>query len=102
MASKRILFVDDDLDWRLIVSDFLAEAGFQVATAVDAREALLEASRTKLDLIILDLDLAGKNGASLLKPLKQNQPNARILLYTGVDHAEAEVQALLNEGAHRY
>ena len=102
MASKRILFVDDDPDWRLIVGGFLGEAGFQVATAADAAEAMLEASRAKLDLVILDLNLAGENGASLLKPLNQNQPEARILLYTGLDHDEAEVQALLNQGAHRY
>jgi len=102
MSSKRILFVDDDIDWRLIVGDFLEEAGFHVFTVKDAAETLLEANRTKLDLIILDLDLAGVNGASLLKPLNQTQPEARILLYTGLDHDEAEVQALLNQGAHRY
>jgi len=102
MSSKRILFVDDDIDWRLMVSDFLEGAGFHVFTVKDAAETLLEANRTKLDLIILDLDLAGVNGASLLKPLNQTQPETRILLYTGLDHDEAEVQALLNQGAHRY
>ena len=102
MPSKRILFVDDDPDWRLIVSDFLGEAGFQVATAADATQAMLEASRTKLDLIILDLDLAGKNGASLLKPLNQSQPEAPIILYTGLGHDESEIQDLLKQGAHRY
>jgi DNA-binding response OmpR family regulator len=102
MLSKQILFVDDDPDWRLIVSDFLGEAGFQVATAADATQAMLEASRTKLDLIVLDLNLAGENGASLLKPLNENQPEARILLYTGLGHDEREIQALLKQGAHRY
>ena len=102
MANKRILFVDDDFDWRLIVSDFLAEAGFHVVTAKDATETMLAAARVELDLVILDLNLAGVDGASLLKPLNQSQPKARILLYTGLDHDEAEVQDLLNQGAHRY
>ena len=102
MVNKLILFVDDDLDWRLIVNDFLGEAGFQVVAVKDAAETMLEASRTKLDLVILDLDLAGDDGASLLKPLNQAQPEARILLYTGLDHDQAEVQALLKQGAHRY
>ena len=51
MANKRILFVDDDFDWRLIVSDFLAEAGFHVVTAKDAAETMLAAARLELDLV---------------------------------------------------
>jgi DNA-binding NtrC family response regulator len=102
MASKRILFIDDDLDWHLIVSDYLEDSGYEVVTAKDASQAMAAAGGPSLDLIILDLDLAGEDGAALLKPLKERQPKARVIIYTGLGHDAAEIKALLKQGAHSY
>ncbi len=92
--TKRILFVDDDADWRLIVKDCLEDAGFEVVTVTDATQAMVEADGLKLDLIIVDLDLGGENGFGLMKILKLNYPDVRFLLYTGLLHREVAAQAI--------
>lgn len=102
MLSQRILFVDDDADWRLIVKDCLEDAGFEVIIAKDATQAMVETGGFKLDLIILDLDLGGENGFVLLKFLELNYPDVPFVLYTGLLQAEVAAQTMTREGDQPY
>jgi len=83
--------VDDDPNWRFIVKERLEVAGFAVVTAANATEALV-ATDFRFDLIILDLDLAGENGFTLLKFLKLNYPKISFLLYSGLPSADVAAQ----------
>jgi DNA-binding response OmpR family regulator len=100
--AKRILFVDDDQDWRAMVATCLNDAGYEVQTAKDAGEALAQSEGVRPDLVILDVDLAGESGVTLMQFLKRNHPDVPILLYTGLDHNDDTILALLSQGAHRY
>ena len=88
MLSQKILFVDDDPDWRFFVKDWLEDAGFAVTCATDASEALVEAGSFPHDLVILDLNLSGENGFVLMDFLKLNYPQVPFLLYTGLPRRE--------------
>ena len=101
-AAKKILFIDDENDWRFMAGVYLQDAGFEVLMAKDTAEALEQAQAVKPDLIILDLNLAGESGLSLLKPLKERHPQIPILLYTGMDHEPPAIEAMLHQGADRY
>jgi CheY-like chemotaxis protein len=98
--GKKILFVDDDTSWHVVVTTWLQDAGYEVLTAADATEAMGLAEGVAL--IILDLNLAGENGVMLMKFLKQNDPELPIILYTGMEHDGEAIMALLQEGAHSY
>src|SRR5438132_13673002 len=99
---KRILFVDDENDWRLMVSSFFKVSGYDIVTAKDATEALSQTGGLQLDVIILDMNLAGEDGLVLMKYLKKNYPEVPIILYTAGEHDEQAIQALLKQGAHQY
>lgn len=100
--SKKILFVDDDEHWRSIVTIALKEVGHEVLAAADASEAMVLTERVELGLIILDLDLAGESGLNLMKYLRHNQPGVPVILYTGMEHDDATVTAMLTQGANQY
>jgi two-component system response regulator HydG len=100
--AERILFVDDDPHWRMMVSTCLRDAGYQVLAVKDASEALLQSGEDRLALIILDLDLGGENGLMLMKFLKRSHPWVPILLYTGMQHDEEAVQRMREQGAQQY
>ncbi|SPE53196.1 hypothetical protein SBV1_1680011 [Verrucomicrobia bacterium] len=100
--QKKILFVDDENDWRAVAELYLKDSGYEVVTARDGSEALKQAEGTNLDLIILDLNLAGENGLMLMKFLKKNQPEVPIVLYTGMEHDEKAIKDMLKQGAHQY
>jgi DNA-binding NtrC family response regulator len=100
--SKRILFVDDEPEWRLIPGTALRDAGYEVITAKDVFETGLQTYGKKLDLIILDVNLGKENAPGLMRLLKERHPGVRILLYTGLEQEDAAVQAMLKEGAYGY
>jgi len=99
---KRILFVDDESDWRFMATACLNEAGFEVVAAKDATEAMSHSEGAALDAIILDVNLAGEDGLMLMKFLKRNHPDVPIVLYTGMSHDDATIQTMLKQGAHQY
>jgi len=101
-GGKRILFVDDEGDWRFVAGTYLQEAGFEVFTAKDAAETMGRSQKIKLDAIILDVNLAGENSVLLMGLLKQNHPEVPIIIYTGLDKHDEAVQAMLKQGAHQY
>ena len=100
--KKKILFVDDEGDWRFVAGACLEEAGFEVLTAKDAAEALKRMETVKLDGIVLDLNLAGENGLLLMELLKQKHPGVPILIYTGQDLDAKAIQNMIKQGARQY
>ena len=100
--SNKILLVDDELDMRLLGSMVLHDAGYAVLTAGDASKAMRLMEEQSLGLIVLDLNLAGEDGLSLMGFLHCNQPSVPIILYTGMEHTDEEVAAMKQQGAHRY
>jgi CheY-like chemotaxis protein len=101
-GARKILFVDDEDDWRYMATMYLTDAGYEVSTARDSTEALRQAGGAKPDLIILDLNLGGESGLVVMKLLKEKHPGVPVLLYTGMEHDEAAVRAMLRDGAHQY
>lgn len=100
--GKRILCVDDDKDWRYVLETTLTGAGYEVITVENANEAWTRADDFQPDLVILDLDLAGENGLMLMKFLRENNPEARIMLYTGTDQDAEIIMHALEHGAQAY
>jgi two-component system OmpR family response regulator len=79
-AQDQILVVDDDVEIRSLLSEYLAKNGFRVRAVKDGREmwAALEQSRT--DLIVLDLMLPGDDGLELCRMLRARSDTPVIML----------------------
>ena len=86
MNAASILIVDDDDTVRETLTEFFQLVGMQViavATAADARNAV---ARHLPDVVLMDLHLPDAVGLSLLEQLRQEDPDAAIILLTG--HAD--------------
>lgn len=101
-GARKILFVDDENDWRYMATMYLTDSGYEVWTARNTAEALRQAGRVKPDLIILDLNLGGESGRAVMKLLKEKHPEVPVVLYTSMEHDQASVRAMLREGAQQY
>jgi DNA-binding response OmpR family regulator len=100
--KNKILCVDDEAEWRRMIGIFLKLDGFGIITAANASEAMLYAETEKPDAVVLDVNLAGENGAGLIGYLKTILPRTPIILYTGLTHDEDAIQRLLAKGAAKY
>lgn len=69
--QKRILFVEDEPDQRMMVSLRLQKSGFLVMLARDGYEGLTMAIKEKPDLILLDIIMPGMDGFELCQKLRE-------------------------------
>jgi DNA-binding response OmpR family regulator len=100
--SKQVLLIDDDKTWLELAGLALQHAGYDVLTAHNATDALEKAGEGNPGLIVLDLNLAGESGLTLMNYLKRNHPEAAILLVTGMDHDDSTIRSMLDLGADQY
>jgi CheY-like chemotaxis protein len=80
---RRVLVVDDDPSLRNLLAQTLEEAGFQAFTAEDGREARLRIEEQQIDLVITDLAMPGEEGMELIRALKKEQPDVKIVAMSG-------------------
>ncbi len=62
IEAKTVLVVEDELDLRQLVAMILGDAGYQVRSAGNGREALAEVQREVPALILLDMKMPVMNG----------------------------------------
>src|SRR5437868_225744 len=78
-----ILLVDDDEQFRTMLSEVLTRAGYEVQTACDGNEASRMYRRQPADLVITDLIMPEKEGLEMIMELRRNYPEARIIAMSG-------------------
>lgn len=67
---KRILIIDDDIHIGNVLEEMLSKEGYQIFRAYSGTEALFVLSKSKPDLVLLDLMLPGLNGEEVLPKIK--------------------------------
>lgn len=67
---KRILVVDDDVRVCEALRDFLAADGYEVLLAHDGQAALSRLRDNGIDLLVVDINMPGLGGASLVQMLR--------------------------------
>jgi DNA-binding response OmpR family regulator len=70
MDQKTILVIDDDLNWRLLLTKILESGGYRVVTADDAEAGLSSAWSQRPDLVITDFDMPIFNGLRAIQMLR--------------------------------
>lgn len=94
-TSCRILIVDDDHVFLTLVQGLLQGTGHRLEFAADALQATGLAIRERPDLILLDLQLPGGDGLTILKRLKSNSHtrNIPVVIVSASDPSIASSEA---------
>jgi two-component system nitrate/nitrite response regulator NarL len=102
-APQSILIVDDHPLFRKGVIQLIQAAPeFRfVGEAASGKEGIALARRLQPDMILLDLNMKDMNGVEVLKTLKDDGLDSRIIMLTVSDHAE-DLMAALQAGADGY
>ncbi len=80
--KTKILFVEDEQDLSLIVSDTLRQQGYDVVTAYDGIEGLAKYRAEGADLIIADVMMPRLDGFSMAREIRQMSSNLPIIFLT--------------------
>lgn len=79
-SPPHILIVDDDVDIRSLLADYLCEQGWHISTAQDGVKMQQVLDNTLIDLIVLDLTLPGSDGLTLCRDLRAHSAIPVIML----------------------
>jgi putative nucleotidyltransferase with HDIG domain len=82
-STTRVLVVDDEPQFRSLVTELLIERGFDARPAPDARAALDLAADRSFGVAVLDLVMPDMGGIELSEKLKQISPDTQVLILTG-------------------
>ena len=100
-SRGKVLVVDDERDLLEVLETMLAEAGWQVDTAANGREALVLVDASPYEVVLSDIDMPGMSGLELLREIRGRDLDVPVLLITGHPRVDTAVEAL-EHGALRY
>jgi two-component system, NtrC family, response regulator HydG len=97
----RILVVDDDTAFCIMLKTFLQKKGFEVENAFTAADAQKELSQNHFDIVITDIRLPDSDGLAILRHIKENSFGTQVILMTGYTDIKTAVNAM-KLGAYEY
>src|SRR4030095_5251414 len=82
-SMTRILLVDDDEQFRSMLSQSLKRAGYEVTEARNGSEGIDLYRDHPSDLIITDLIMPEKEGLETIREYRKSYPDAKIIAISG-------------------
>jgi two-component system cell cycle response regulator DivK len=103
VSGRVVLLVEDNEQNMELASFVLEEAGYQVMAARTVVAARAELASRRPDIILLDMNLAGEDGRTLLHELRQDQRLAAVPVLALTAHAmRGDRERFLREGCDGY
>lgn len=94
----KILVIDDDARDRGLLVAVLEERGYEVILAHGGGVGLMLCHERTPDAVVLDLNMPGIDGPSILRQLRILHPTLPVVVFSGRSTEEVE-QEMLNQGA---
>lgn len=93
---KKIFFLEDELQIREILAEYMKIAGFDVCQSSNGDEAIKILSNNSFDAIILDIMVEGENSGIDVLRFIRNTPsisNSNVLMLTALDDLNTQISA---------
>ena len=98
MAKTKILYVEDEPFLGKIVKESLEQRNFEVAMALDGREAVSLFSRQQPDICVLDIMLPHRDGYSIAQKIREVNPSVPIIFVTAKTQTDDVIKGFESGG----
>jgi CheY-like chemotaxis protein len=79
--SMKLLIIDDNMEFRIMVSDYFSEIGFEVAEAENGKTGIEMAKKVEPDIIFLDVMMPDIGGIEVLRELGADYETMKIPVF---------------------
>jgi len=86
--NRKVLLVDDEVDFLDLVKLMLESKGYTVITAGSGEEALKKVRDEKPDAVMLDILMPGIDGLDVLKKIREHDKNLPVFMLTAFSNEE--------------
>jgi CheY-like chemotaxis protein len=93
-VRARVLVVDDELEFRKVLAEYLEDRGFDVMEAQDGEEALDRVPDFRPHIVLMDVMMAGMGGVEALRRIKTSAPQTCVIMVTAVEDIDSARGAL--------
>jgi DNA-binding response OmpR family regulator len=100
-TSSKILIIEDDKKMSAALVSGIEAEGYNVAAAGSAEEGFFLVHSLRPNLVLLDLTLPQRNGLEILRQIRKEDLDVRVLILTSHDTVEDRVEGL-RTGADDY
>ena len=90
----RILVVDDEADFRMMLDSLLTSEGHSVSTAEDGVAAINQLQEKTFDVVLLDVRMPRVDGIEVLNFIKQNFIDIQVIMLTAVTDVRLAVNCM--------
>ena len=95
-----LLLVDDDMVFCQVLAAALTKRGFDVSIAHDVAEAMSTAETRQVEYAVIDLNLPGPTGLTLVRHLCSQDRKPRVVVLTGYASIATAVEAIKLGAVH--
>jgi DNA-binding NtrC family response regulator len=92
--NAKVLLVDDEDDFLKTLTQRLEVRGLKVTGATRGEEAVDLVDKQEFDAIVIDLAMPGMDGLETLKHIKENHPEAEIIMLSGQGSIKKSTEAM--------
>jgi len=101
MKKPRLLLVDDEIPFTTNLLKLLSRRGYDVSAVYDGDSALRIVQEHEFDVVILDQNMPGKDGITVLRELKKKRPHLEVVILTGYGSIDSALDGF-ELGAYDY
>lgn len=94
MNKLNVLIIDDEKRFTEELTEFLQSSGFEAFEANTAAHGLSILKRDAIDLLILDVRLAGVNGLDILREVKVKYPDMEVIIVSAHGDMDTVIKAM--------
>ncbi len=97
----KLLIVDDEQSVRYSFKKLFNSAKYKIAEASNSEEAIASFNKERPNLVILDIEMPGKDGIQVLKEIKELSPKTPVIIITAYGSGDRVIKAM-KYGAYEY
>lgn len=94
MAGPTLVVIDDEMEFTKVLDQFFSMRGYDVHVALRGNSGLQLIKQHRPDVVLVDLKMPGMDGDEVLRHIRRDYPQTKVIVITAYDDGETRDRLL--------